>query len=149
MSKDRRSIYCSVCIFVWAMLGFMCMTIGAGYFLRHREGITRIFHEDSYIYELLGVVLLLCIPLGIKFMRMNFSRRLLKKNEWFYVLESIVRLFFPLASLGYGLFFYFVLSNESMLYVALIGGVSLIFVWPTRNRMERSLDKAKDMPDEQ
>ena len=145
---NRKSIYCSVCIFVWLMLGLMCIIIGAGYFLRHREGLVQIFNEDSYIYELLGVVLLLCIPLGIKFMRMNFSRRLLKKNEWFYVLESIVRLFFPLASLGYGLFFYFVLSSESMLYVALIGFVSLILVWPTRNRMERSLDKAKNMPDE-
>lgn len=92
----------------------------------------------AYVLEIVGVVLaVIAIPLALKLLHFQRIKAIIQGNETKYRSWSIYRITMLAAPLYYNLLMYYLLGCDVTCgYLALMVVVAMLFIWPSRSRME-------------
>ena len=98
--------------------------------------------SQDYILEMIGFALTIgWIPLALKMFTFQRIRTIIQCNEPKYRTWSIIRITLLATGLIYNTFMYYLLSCDVTCgYLALMVVVAMLFIWPSRSRMEHECD---------
>ena len=92
----------------------------------------------AYLLEIAGVVIaIIGIPLALKLLHFPRIKAIIQGNESKYLSWSIYRICLLAVPLYFNLLMYYLLSCDvTSGYLALMVVVAMLFIWPSRSRME-------------